>query len=261
MLKTFAADAPYPDGRIRFEITVGTLPYVDVYSRVETWPTRGGPIWSRAFSHLATAAMVIGVGAAFVGQAEITLPALIISGVLEGIAAGLRIADRLEHGEFEWNLQTGMDILAIATALAGAGALRGLTATAQGVGKLTFMGQVARATGMAQIAVMAGVHISRLQQAIASGDNRKIEEEITAAVAGTARSSSLCIEPVRSPQSRERGTGVVDDPPLNRDPIPGGPPPRQQTMAGGAGGTPPTTAGGTGGAPAIFRPVRLRRST
>ena len=42
---------------------------------------------------------------------------LVVSGLLAGAAATFELADRLEHGDFEWDLNTAMNLLDIASAL------------------------------------------------------------------------------------------------------------------------------------------------
>jgi hypothetical protein len=186
LLRGFADDAPYPKGNIRFEITSGTLGYSGMHAETVTYPTDGGTAMVKVLRALSIGAMAIGVAAAFAGQVEIAVPALLVAGLAQGAAGAADIFDRLSHGDFQWDLQTGMDLLDVAAALLTAGTASGLTVTARGAGRMTLAGQMQLRIGQAQLGIMAGVHVAKINAAIRTGDRNEVAAAILHAVADGA---------------------------------------------------------------------------
>lgn len=186
LLASFSDDAPYPRGNIRFEITSTTLYDSRVYPETVTYPTDGGTRLAAALRAISMGTLAIGVGAAFLLQPEVAIPAFVISGLLAGAAGTFSLWDRLEHGDFAWDVQTGMDILDIAGALLTAGAASGVTGTVRNVGRMTLVEGVQLGVGGAQLGLMAGVHLVRIKAAIESGDQDRVAEALLRAVADGA---------------------------------------------------------------------------
>jgi hypothetical protein len=181
LLETFADDAPYPDGRIRFEISASTLGYsIGVTRRVVTHKTDGGTKIDTIVRGLSAGTFAIGIGAMAFGQAEIGVPALYLSGVLAGVAGSLEVKDRIEHGQFEWDVQTGMNVLEIAAAVATAGAG---AAVLRGVGGVTLSSKFATKIGYVQIGVLGAERVSEIKKAHDSGDDQKRRKAIMQAIA------------------------------------------------------------------------------
>jgi hypothetical protein len=186
LIRSFADDAPYPTGRIRVAVPAAALGFADVTASSVDAETDGGMLIDDVLRGLSMVATGVGVVAAFAGQPEVAVPAFVISGVLAGEAAVFSLADRLEHGDFEWDLQTGMDLLDIAAAVATVGMASSATTAARGVGRLTLIGQMNRAVGVTQIAVQVGVHSAAIATAVASGDRQRIASALAQALAAGA---------------------------------------------------------------------------
>jgi hypothetical protein len=186
LLRTFADDAPYPAGTMRFEITPLTMGYAGLYREAVTYPTDGGTAMVPILRGLSMGVMAVGVIAAFAMQPEVALPAFAISGALAGAAGGVSIYERLEHGQFEWDLQTGMDLLDIAAALLTLGTVNAGTTAVAGVGRMTMSARFQLAIGGVQLGVMAGTHVAAITTAIASGDRDAVARELLSALADGA---------------------------------------------------------------------------
>jgi len=223
VLAAFADKAPYPTGQIRFEVTGLTLFYTGVHDHCETHPTHGGDPLQRFLANLSTALLVVGVVAAGLGQVEIAAPALILAGIAGGAAAGARIADRLQHGDFQWDVQTGLDILDVAAAVLTAGQASAALGAVRGVGRLSVIGSLARGVGYTQIAIVAGLHSARIAAAVRTGDQRQVQDEILSALASGAlflvvHRASKAVETARRPgvemdPADPRRYSAVDRPP------------------------------------------------
>ncbi len=281
LLEEFADDAPYPDGVIRFQVSPAVLPppgAFEIPRRDFVFETDGGTALATILRGLSAAALAIGVGAAFLGQVEIAVPMMLLSGALAGAAGVANIADRLEHGMFEWDLESALDVVDIAAALITAGAASAVTTTARGVGKVSLLARLPKYADYAQIAVMAGVHSAAIGAAVASGDMDKVER----AVLGALRDGAILLVVHRAGKriqadlaARSGGgdpgapTARPDDPggpakqhgdpdaPAPRTGVPDPPAPRPDVASGGgktAAGTvkggPPQTGGGQPHAPA-----------
>ena len=185
LLEQFADDAPYPTGTVRFHVDSALLPpdmTFDRYplkARTVTRETDGGMPIEKLAGIIFTGSLVV-LGSLTVGP-EVTLPALAVYGAFSGM---VNILDRLDRGEFSWDLQTGMDLLAIAG---------GLTAVAtpiigavRGVGSVAWLGRVAKAADYVQIGVMTGTHLDKVTAAIKSGDENRIVDSLLAAFADGA---------------------------------------------------------------------------
>ena len=142
LLRTFADDAPYPAGAIRFEITPFTMGYSGLRRETLVCPTDGGTRFAAALRALSVVAMGVGVVASLALQGEVAVPAFFISGLLAGAGGAFSLYDRLEHGDFAWDMQTGLDILDIAAAVLTVGVSSAGTATVRGVGRLSFGARV-----------------------------------------------------------------------------------------------------------------------
>lgn len=244
LFREFADDAPYPTGNMRFEINAMTLYLSGLRRETVTYPTDGGTRWAALLRGLSIGAMAIGAGAALLGQAEVAVPAFVISGLLAGAGGVFSLYDRLEHGDFEWDLQTGLDILDIAGAMLTLGASSGVTATARGVGRMTIREGVQLTVGRAQIAIMVGVHVGRINAAIQTRDPDRVAEALLRALAdgalilivhrASARLQTLPAERATEPSTGGAGTArtMAGTPPETR---PGAPetPPTQPTAEPG----------------------------
>lgn len=186
LIATFADQAPYPKGKVRVAIPDAALAFPDVHATSVDAETHGGMLIDKVLQGASLVAAGIGVGAALFGQAEVAIPAFVISTALAGTASALDIADRLEHGDFEWDLNTAMDLLNIAAALLTMGTAGGVTAAARGVGTLRVLGTLNTAVGVTQIAVQTGVHLAAISAAIKSGDRDRIVTALTQALAAGA---------------------------------------------------------------------------
>ena len=186
LIKTFADDAPYPDGLIQVDLPAAALSFPDVAATSVKAETDGGMIIDDVLRGASMLALGVGVVAGLAGQAEVAVPAFLISGLLAGAAASFELADRLQHGDFEWDLNTAMNLLDIAAALLTAGMASGATAAARGVGTLRVIGQLNKAVGLTQIGIQAGVHLAAITAAVASGDTQKIVAALGQALAAGA---------------------------------------------------------------------------
>lgn len=187
LLRTFADDAPYPSGNIRF-INVDPTPVGPYFRPPETltFPTDGGTHLASALRALSMGALAIGVIGAVALQPEIAVPAFIVSGLLAGAAGTANIYDRLAHGDFEWDLQTGMDVLDIAGALLTAGVASGVTTSVSRAGRMTVTGTLQLRIGQAQLGIIAGTHVGQISAAVASGDRDRVAQALLRAVADGA---------------------------------------------------------------------------
>ena len=179
LLRTFADDAPYPTGNIRF-LNVDFTPVGPYFRPPETLtcPTDGGTALASALRALSMGAMAVGVVGAAALQPEIALPAFVVSGLLAGAAGAANLYDRLSHGDFEWDLQTGMDILDIAAALLTVGVASGVTTSVSRAGRMTVTGTLQLRIGQAQLGIMAGVHMSQISAAVASGNRDSLAQAL-----------------------------------------------------------------------------------
>lgn len=187
LLRTFADDAPYPTGNIRF-IDVDFTPIGPYHRPPETLTlaTDGGTELAGALRSLSMGALAVGVVAAAALQPEIALPAFVLSGLLAGAAGTASIHDRLSHGDFEWDIQAGLDILDIGAALLTAGIASGLTTTVRGAGRMTISGTLQLRIGQAQLGIMTGIHLTQISAAVNSGDRNRITQALLHAVADGA---------------------------------------------------------------------------
>jgi hypothetical protein len=223
LLRTFADDAPYPTGAIRFEITPATMGYREMRRETLVCRTDGGTKMAGALRALSMGFMGLGVVSAIALQAEIAIPAFAIAGVLAGAGGAFSLYDRLEHGDFAWDLQTGLDLLDIAGAVLTVGVSSGGTAVARGVGKLSMGARAQLAVGSVQIAVMAGVHVAHIEEAIRSGDRDRVARALLSALADGAlilivhRAASRLGGAQRGPRE---GPGPARKPPESATPRP-----------------------------------------
>ena len=139
----FGDMAPYPKGTVRFVIDSALLPedFAGKYPLargIYEVHTRGGSRLEKFSGAIVTGLVVIGASA-IVGP-EAALTAFAIYGAIMGFED---IVQRLADGSFEWDLQTGLDILAIAGGLA-AGISPVITAV-RGVGAVAWLGTAAKA--------------------------------------------------------------------------------------------------------------------
>lgn len=179
LLRSYADDAPYPTGNIRF-INVDFTPVGPYFRPPETLtlPTDGGTMLASALRALSMGALAVGVIGAAALQPEIALPSFIVSGLLAGGAGGASLYDRLSHGDFEWDLQTGMDVLDIAGALLTVGVASSVTTSVSRAGRMTVTGTLQLRIGQAQLGIMAGTHVSQVSAAVASGDRDRIAQAL-----------------------------------------------------------------------------------
>lgn len=213
----FGDEAPYPKGIVRFAVDSSLLPddFAGKYPlarEIYEVHTHGGLLIEKLAGGLLTL-MIVGVGIITVGP-EVTLMAFAIYGAIMGLAD---IITRLEAGTFEWDLQTGMDILAIAGGLAAG--VSPIISAVRGVGSVAWLGSATRAAGVLQLGVMAGQHLAAIVNAVQSGDNDKIVEAVLAAaidgalIVVTHKAGSPPEEPQGrtggGPVSEGKGTGVT----------------------------------------------------
>jgi hypothetical protein len=179
VLDAFGGDAPYPTGTVRFVIEPVLLPaeftsgYTLVREVYEVHTRGGSPVSKIAGGVLMVAALT--VGALTLGPG-VTLTAFAIYGAFTGM---IDIVERLEAGTFEWDLQTGLDILAIAGGISGG--LAPMISVVRGVGAVAWLGDIAKVTGVLQVGVMIGQHSRRLVAAAQSGNGDEILDALLAA--------------------------------------------------------------------------------
>jgi len=261
LLARFADDAPYPPGNIRFRVP-SSLSFMDLQAddsditsstssedfipdgilgvpdrqtstdvdRDITHPTDGGDLIDDVLRWLSTAFLAAGVVTAFVpGGQVVAVPALIVSGLLGGAAGAFSLADRLEHDDFEWDLQAGMDILDIAGALLTAGTLSTASAAVRGTGRVTMAARLSSAVDYTQIGIMAGVHLTEIREAVATGE----EDAVVTAVASALSEGALFLIVHRA--SSRLGGHASETPDASGS--------RSRTAGGVAHGDTPATSG------------------
>ena len=211
LLSEFADDAPYPEGNIQAEVTAesfggGATP------QTYTYPTDGGMLIDDLLRALSFVSLAVGVVGAVAGQPEVAVPAFYIAGYLGGAAASLSLADRLEHGDFEWDVEAAMDILDIAGALLTAGLSQTATATVRGMGRATLLQRTAFGVDVAQIAIVSGVHLAAISTAVKSGDQERVLNALLAA----ARDGALFVIIHRAAKHMQGTRSGVADPPGGR---------------------------------------------
>jgi hypothetical protein len=176
LLDEFARAAPYPKGMIRFQVTPDLLQYPGfrLSPHIVEHATNGGMGIETLMRWGSMGALGVGAVAGLAGQPEVAIPAFKLSAYLAGAAALADIAQRIEHGSFEWDLQTGMDLLDIATALTTAGLSRAVTSLVPGVGRVAVVPVSVRALegaqagiGYTQLAIMGGMHLVQISAAAA----------------------------------------------------------------------------------------------
>jgi hypothetical protein len=209
LLSEFADDAPYPDGNIRAEVTADSFPGTGATPQAYTNETDGGMLIDDLLRALSFVSLAVGVAASLALQPEIAVPAFFIAGALGGAAGAVSLADRLEHGDFEWDLEATMDILDIAGALVTAGLSQTATATVRGVGRATLLQRTAVGIDVAQIAIVSGTHLASIATAVESGDHDRILNALLAA----ARDGALFVIIHRSAQNLRGARSGVTDPP------------------------------------------------
>ena len=243
LLKTFADDSPYPDGSIRFAVHPSVLPkwMGDLKSETLTYPTDGGMVLDDVLKALSGVALVVGVGAAALGQPEIAIPAFYVSSALGGAGAAVSLYDRLAHGDFEWGLDTTMDLLDVASALVGLGSLGQARTAIQGVGQVTLAARIGKGLDVIQIGVLAGSHALTIGRAIASGDEKRVLDALVSAVGEGALFLVVHRASSRMSAGSAGGTGAGDS--GGRGPqiawLPNGPTPEPSIGGGGRGRTDP----------------------
>jgi hypothetical protein len=176
-LQGFADDAPYPKGRIRFDVEpqsfdwqTGSIGYrAEIAKQVVSYPTDGGWLLDDVLRIAGFVSLGAGVAAGLAGQGEIALPLIKLSGWLAAGAAAVSIADRLQHGDFEWDATTGTEMLDLAAALLSGG-LSATAATVADVGKVTLTQRLKIGVETAQLAITTGKHSMTVSAAVQSGD-------------------------------------------------------------------------------------------
>ena len=229
----FGKEAPYPKGVVRFAIESSLLPRgfageFPLAREVYEVHTHGGLIIEKVASGLITV-MVVGVGALTLGP-EVALTAFAIYGAFTGLTD---IIARLAAGTFEWDVQTGMDILAIA-----GGLLAGVSpviSAVRGVGSVAWLGSASRVAGVLQLGVMVGQHLKAILDAIQSGDDDKIVAAVLAAAIDGAL-IAVTHHAGSAPEALPTGAG--------RDTIPAS---AGRVVMPGEGAEFPLTAAGIGG--------------
>ncbi|HSI79028.1 MAG TPA: hypothetical protein VK919_00110 [Solirubrobacterales bacterium] len=228
-LDEFADDAPYPDGNVR--VTIGSWLLEgerDIPSETLTLKTDGGMILDDILRWVAMGALAVALV-----FPPVALPALVVSGVAGGIAGGMSIHDRLEHGDFEWDLETGLDVLDIAGAVtAGAGAVA--SATVRGVGRLTMIARVGGALDVVEIGVLGASHLGEIQKASATGDPDKVANALLRAL---GEGALYAVVHARARQISRAGA-PAEGPDVPRFDIPGVEPPSRTARGTTRGGEP-----------------------
>ena len=213
-LRTFAHDAPYPDGNLRIRIDSQSLSedFADhkiIAPEILNLRTQGGSWSERWAGRLVMAGMLI-VGT-IGGQPEVLL-VLTVYGAVTGFAD---IVERLESGDFEFDLQTAMDLLSIAGALAAG--ISPFVTTVRGMGEMMLLGKT---IGRLQIGVMVGMHSKSLIAAIGSGN----WDKIYGALVNAAFDGALVAVTVKA-GSHPAGRAAQDPVPGAEPPAPGEPGP------------------------------------
>ncbi|MEO8338181.1 MAG: hypothetical protein ABI604_00520 [Nitrospirota bacterium] len=245
LLRTFADDAPYPDGNIFFEVDEcelrghgSLLSYSGkIGAQSIAYSTDGGTKGAAVLRGLGFVAFAVGGVAALAGQAEIAVPALWVSGALAAAGATVSLKDRLEHGGFEWNVETGMDFLDIASALLSSGLASKVMATIRGLGSVTLTEElvtksIARGIGTIQLGIMGVQHLAHIDNAIDTKDPKQVASALRAAIADGAlilimhRASRLQGSAKPGAESKDlfgpRNSYIGE--PLNEAPVQSGPP-------------------------------------
>jgi hypothetical protein len=236
LLEAFAYQAPYQTGTVRFWIEPSVLPpeFVGdnpIEREVIDLHTHGGPWYAKAAAGIFTVALVT-IGTLTLGP-EVALTAFAIYGAVSGITD---IIQRLEAGTFDFDLQTGMDLLAIAGGLAVG--VSPVISVVRGVGEVAWLGTVVRTAGVLQLGVMVGTDLDRIVKAVRSGDNDAIMAAVVEAVADGALVAVTHVES-RGVEAEARARTKVD--PVFEG-VQGGLLPEPLEM-----GSAPATAAGIGG--------------
>ncbi|HEY7269800.1 MAG TPA: DUF4157 domain-containing protein, partial [Dehalococcoidia bacterium] len=243
-LRRMADDAPYPTGNIRFEITPATYSLSGVYNETVTYPTDGGTRLAATLRGIALGATVLGGVAAVLLQEEIAVPLFVIAGLAAGAGGLANMADRISHGDFEWDTQALLDVLDIAAGVLTAGMASGALTAGRGLGQVTLSGRIQIGIGQAQLGVMAGIHASSISAAVSTGN----KDEVARAILNAARDGALVLF-VHRASARLRSRVAERQVEVNEG-LPG-----TRTVTGGTTSTEPSpatrTAGGTarGGVP------------
>ncbi len=171
-VEDFADDAPYPEGIVRFALGPWHIPGGDPAMAAETveHETDGGVLLDDYLQMAGFGFLLLAIAAAIIPGAQgLVVPMLVLAGVTAGAGSAVNLYDRLEHGDFEWDIEAGLDILNIAGAILTLGTLSAVTAGVKGVGQVAMITRVARGVGYAQLGLMVGMHSRDLAKAIQTG--------------------------------------------------------------------------------------------
>jgi hypothetical protein len=179
----FVADNPLPAGQLVAE------PPTDLgFESGVRWneASNGQSRWAWFSQRLSEIGLVAGLGAialtvAPIPGSRVAAALLLVSGVAGAGAAGLNIADRLEHGSFEWDTQTALDLLDLAGSLAlGVGGAITLGGRALSVTRLQSAVLISEGvdtgTELASGVILSALHYQRIQ-AICTDSNLSQEDK------------------------------------------------------------------------------------
>jgi len=172
-LEDFADDAPYPEGIVRFAIGPWHIAGGDPTMQAETveHETDGGVMLDDYLQAAGFGFLLLAIAAAIIPGAQgLVVPMLVLSGLSAAAGSAVNLYDRLEHGDFEWDLSAGLDVLNIAAALLTLGTLSAATSAVKGVGQVAMVTRVAQGVGFAQLGLVIGVHSKEIAKAIKSGN-------------------------------------------------------------------------------------------
>lgn len=199
LLATFADKCYYPKGKIAFQISPAHMGWTLNLPGDETvvHDTSGPKLIDEILRLLppdvlrgiSMGALGLAVVSGLAGQEEVAVPAFELSMYLSGAAAAGELAQKLEHGQFKWDLGTAMNVADLAAALIGLGGAVELTTTVQGVGRVSLTPAISglqKGVGIVQIGLVAGLHTSEIAAAIASKDKEKVAAAILRALGDAA---------------------------------------------------------------------------
>ncbi len=196
LLRLYAKKRVFPTGVIIAQIS-NMLVYSGVYNETLTLDAPGPTLMDdfikllppEVLRGLSMGFLGLAVASGLLGQEEVAVPAFEVSMYLGGAAAAEELSQKLEHGDFELDLGTAMQIADLVSALIGAGAAFEMAATARGVGRLAVtpaLAGIGKGVGYAQIGIIAGSHVTEIAAAVKEGDRKKITSAILHALGDAA---------------------------------------------------------------------------
>jgi hypothetical protein len=173
VLEAFAEETPYTVGTVRFSLDSTLLPEsfavtLPIPRKKLELHTQGGTRFERWFAQPLFYGALFAVGAATLGVGAAAI-AFAIHGAITDLA---NIINRLQEGTFELDLQTGLDILAIAGGIIPVAAP--VISSVRGFGSVAWLGRTTHVVDVLQVGVSVGTHLDKIIAAYKSGEREKI---------------------------------------------------------------------------------------